>query len=133
MATSIFIVGNRHQMFKDLDLIAIVCLLEDKVQSTRPNYDAMLSWISQWQEDLRYYGPGTIDLQLEQLMAVPEAGVQLISLLSAVHDDLRQSGGTVPAPVLQNRCKAPGIIFRDYPVDLLMSAIERLMILLKQP
>lgn len=130
MATSIQVIGDRAESVNDLDLIALICLLEQEVESSPNVYETVAPLVARWQRDLANYGPGVIDLNLDGLVSSLNARAELVALLKAVDEKIRSSKKPVPASVLNARCSAPGITFHDYPLTNLTAAIGRLQALL---
>jgi hypothetical protein len=121
-------IGERVEPFNDLDLIAVLSLLDREVVSRPDEYLELRPLLSEWKRDLVTYGPGTIDLKLD---AVSHRGrAQLRSLLASVGDRVEQFGNSVPASVLTERLQVPGVRFNDYPVSVLRTVVNALRKLL---
>ena len=130
MANSIQTNGVKAETFNDLDLIVLVCLFDPEVTSVPDRYVALRTVIAGWKRGLTVYGPGTIDLELDDLASFEGERSQLISLLTAIDDKIDKFGETVPASLLNERCLVPGVTFRDYPTSLLKGAIKTIKTLL---
>lgn len=126
MASSIQVVGGHAETLNDLDLIALVCLLGQEIECQQVDLKLLLPFVARWQAGLKGYGPGTIDLQLEQIASSDEAKDQLLTALASVEERLEQYGNMIPATVLNKLCAVPGVDFRDYPTSLLSSAAAKL-------
>lgn len=126
MATSIQVIGDNGQAFKDLDLIAAVCLLERRLDATQIPEPKVQALVTRWQDALTGYGPGTIDLGLDDLSSDAELCAQLSLLLSTLRGEILSYGSVVPAALLNESNRAPGVTFYDYPVARLVVALERL-------
>jgi len=126
MATSIQTVGERAEAFNDLDLIAIVRLLGQEAAARPGEYSAITAVLARWERNLAAYGPGTIDLNFNDLASSDKRRSELILLLAAVDKGVGQFGKTIPSSVLNDRCAVPGVTFQDYPISLLRLAMTRL-------
>jgi len=126
MANSIQVSGGSVEVFNDLDLIAIICLLDLEVESQPGRHAAGATILSKWKRDLEGYGPGTIDLKISEMGSSDAAKSDLVSLLTAISEKADLYGKTVPAAVLNERCAPQGIKFYDFPVPLIKAAIARL-------
>jgi hypothetical protein len=132
MAASMQIVRERVKMFKDLDLIALICLMDIEHEGNKNKYDAFSSQFDQWKMNIKNSGPGTIDLELDSIAPSSSSHNQLLLMLDAVRDRLTSYQETVPATVLQERCPVEGVKFVDYPVMFLVDTIASLRELLEQ-
>jgi hypothetical protein len=127
MAHSVQRVGSRAQLFNDLDLIAVVSLLDREVASAASGYAELGPLLARWRRALAGYGPGTIDLGLTQLSETEQA--HLVPLLDAVYERLSLFGA-VPASLLQASNQAPGVHFNDFPAAIIKTSIGKLRDLL---
>jgi hypothetical protein len=130
MATSIQTVGNRTEIFNDLDLLAVLALLNEAATQRREECPSLEPFVKRWHENCVGYGPGTLDLGLEEVVANNAARKTLDQLLLVVERRLCGLGRTVPASLLAAWCKAPGIAFKDYPAEHVRSAMTRIRALL---
>ena len=119
-------------MFKDLDLIALVCLMDIERENNKGIYDSFSSQFDQWKMNIKNSGPGTIDLELDSITPLSSSYNQLLLMLDAVRDRLTSYQEKVPAAVIQERCPAEGVKFMDYPVTFLVNTIAGLRELLEQ-
>lgn len=126
MAHSIQVVGGKHEIFDDGDLIAVICLMGQALESHPNEYGGLRQPVTEWQENLKTYGPGTIELSLESLVSSADVVGQLLAFLEVVEDEIERFGKTVPALVLNERSRAPGVTFNDYPTALLARTVVRL-------
>lgn len=130
MATSIQTFGPQAQAFKDLDLLVLVCLLARQLDSAPTAYRAVAPFVAKWKQASAVYGPGTIDLELDELATSENAKLELLDLLRDVGQTLGQSGATIPSSILNSECRVPGVHFAEYPTSLLSAAIASLTNLL---
>jgi hypothetical protein len=138
MAHSIQTVGDRAESFNDLDLLVLICLAGQEVTSSAPSYPRLASFVKRWKHEVATYGPGTIDLRLDDLVTddlVTATGAlsELDSMLTALRARLEQHGRTIPAAVLNSECPTPGVTFYDYPTMHLANACDRLAQLVRRP
>jgi hypothetical protein len=113
MASSIQSYRERTSSFKDLDLIAILILLESELERDRTALQ-LGPVFAEWHKALDGYGPGTIDLRLNDLLSSEEMRQAMLALLDAVDARLRAFDKTVPAWILNGRWSVPDVIFLDY-------------------
>jgi hypothetical protein len=126
MAHSIQAFGGRSATFNDLDLLAVVSLLMAECEQSR--YEELGSVVGSWQDALRGYGPGVVDLDLDAIS--PTAKFELIAALAAIEIVVARST-FVRGSILDARCNAPGVKFADqYPTHYVLKAIEALRSLL---
>jgi len=119
-------------VFNDLDLMAILYLADLEVASRPSNYLTISATLTKWKQRLMTYGPGTIDLNLNELSSSNNAIPELIEILDTVNANLEKFGHAVPASILNQQCNAPGVRFFEYPTSLLRPAITRLRQLLTE-
>lgn len=130
MAHSIQTLKGRAESFNDLDLIAVLGLIEREVSRRPAEYEALRPRAAQWKRDLGGYGPGTIDLCLDESALSDQAQRDLRAVLSRLDDQLEQMGPKISAIVLNEVSGAPGVTFQDYPTSLLKDAVARLRALI---
>lgn len=130
MSTSFQVFGDRVEAFNDLDLIALVYLASRRVASEPDRYLAFAPMLADWILGIAVSGPGTIDLNLNNLIAPDTTRCELIALLTRIGEELSQFGDSVPASVLNKQQVAPNVKFHDYPVTLLSTALRALKSLL---
>ena len=125
MATSIQTIGDRAEVVNDLDLLALLAILKDTATQTRDRYSSLQPFMECWEENCVGYGPGTLDLRLEDIAADQITKSELEHLLMGVEGKLSGFGKTVPTSLL-SRCRAPGVTFNDYPTSKIKLTIERI-------
>lgn len=125
MAHTILEVGGRVEIIEDLDLLALLSLLLDKVQRESAKYSTLRGFLSDWRTGIALYGPGTMDLELEGIVESALARRELEALLLEVMNSLEQFGDTIPGSLLSNLCMAPGVEFVDYSTEMLRNTISR--------
>lgn len=131
MATSIQVVHGRSQLFNDLDVIALICLMTERVASVETSYVQLNSFITEWNEALMNYGPGTIDLKFDELVASSAAFHQFTSLIDNIYDEMKRIDMHVLTSTLNARCRAPGVHFANYRGGLLTRMIDEVRSLLQ--
>lgn len=121
MAHSIQVYHGRSEIFNDFDLMVLFIFLRDV---GNPPAFAIERAFPEWENTLRNYGPGLIDLALDE-----RTDAQLTRLgneLRSVRVRLSCSGNHIPAGFLQARNITPGMVFGDFPVPHLLDAAVRL-------
>lgn len=129
MATSILTIGDRAEVVNELDLLALLFLLIDSATQARERYSTLMPFIERWEKNCVGYGPGTLDLQLEDIVDDQETESELALLLKDVEGKLSSYRETIPASLLSS-CKAHGVTFKDYPISNVNSTIERIRTLI---
>jgi hypothetical protein len=130
MATSILVVGQRAELFNDLDLLVLLGLILEEMEDEPGHYPSLQSRASTWADCRESSGPGTIDLDLESLVQNAQAKRDLLELLSAVTRKLDVVGPYIPADVLNSRYAVRGVRFNDYSTARLSGAMEKIQNLL---
>jgi len=130
MATSIQIVGNKVEHFRDLDLIALICFMSDAVQQDPEAFSVIAPVVDSWNGALVDYGPGAIELGLDGVASSRQLTQELDLLLSRVAARITGFGPTIPSSFLNHRCQVPGVTFAEYSGVLLLQALEKLRNLL---
>ena len=126
MTTSIQVVGKRAETFDDLDLLGLLALVNEVRFRSRGKLDSLKPFIDSWKQNCIGYGPGMIDLDLEQISASVNAKSELEQLLKTVENRLGDFGETIPATTLMPWCEAPGVVFNDFPTMRIKKTIERI-------
>ena len=129
MAHSIQVIGTTSQVFNDLDLIALLCLMLDEVRRHPEEFSTIAPTVRGWSASLADYGPGVIELDLASLASSHVERNELEALLSLVERTARRFG-SIPASFLNTESCAPGIEFSDYQSDLVSRTVEKLRMLL---
>ena len=109
-------------MINDLDLMVLFMFLRDAGGVAGGGATDRL--LGEWEHSLRHYGPGLIDLALEQ-MTDAEAQ-EVAAAIREVRERVGTFGERVPESVLRARNITPGVVFADFPVRLLVEAAVRL-------
>jgi hypothetical protein len=129
MATSIQIVGSKHEAFNDLDLLVIVGLLVNRLRASPP--DGMLDKDRrEWERVLAQYAPGCIDLKLGALSADFGKKRAMFVALSLVNEDLLRRGELILGTTLNREVDVPGVRFSDYKTSTLLLVARKLAMLL---
>jgi hypothetical protein len=131
MAHSIQVIGDRSEIFNDLDLLALLILMNEELESNPRTYPLLVSIAGHWRDCCEIYTPGAIELNLEQLVSSEDARQQFETLLSTVSQKLERSGDTIPAIELNSRMRVPNATFFDYPTSLLLATIKKINRLLE--
>ena len=89
------------------------------------------AFVNEWNEALETYGPGTIDLKLDELVLSPDAHRQFVSMIHVIEDEIKDTEMHVLTSMLNTQCRVIGVRFIDYRGDLLTKAIANLRRLLQ--
>ena len=84
MGTSFQRFADRVEPFNDLDLVALICLMERALEANANEFVMIKPFVTQWQRGLESYGPGTIALKLDKPIssaALQAAAAKLEALL----------------------------------------------------
>ena len=130
MTTSIQAIGDRAEILNDLDLLALIALLNEVRYETREQLKSLQPFFDIWHGNCIGYGPGTLDLDLEGISANENAASELEQLLKTVDNKLGDFGDAVPAKVLATWCDAPGVTFTNYSTTKIKTTIERIRVLM---
>lgn len=126
MTHSIQVVGGKAAIFDDFDLLVLTGLMTSELRVHAGQYAALQTYADLWDECRTLYGPGVIDLQLDQAVVNADTRRQLDLLLKAVQQNLKQYGDAIPAERLNADWPVAGVQFSNYSVALLESAIVKL-------
>jgi hypothetical protein len=85
-----------------------------------------------WRLSLQQYGPGVIDLKIEELLQTPAQRQDFSELLDTILQNFAQYPSTIPASLLNERTAVfiMGVTFCDYKGSLLGDAVKKLQMLL---
>jgi hypothetical protein len=131
MAWSIQVVAGKSEVLHDLDILALLSLIQTEIDSNIDGYSALASFESAWRESLETYGPGTLELDLERLSSDPQGVAQFRHLLSKVRSRLVSFGELVPAVAITTGRRNHGVRFSDYKTSMLVAALDQLETLLQ--
>lgn len=115
-------------MVNDLDLIVIIGFALEIIRRS-PDFACFDNLATDWEKALRQYGPGVIDLKLEQFIATPDELRKFKALLSVILERTSQHDTRIPAQVLNELVSAHGVRFGDYSVFHVEEAVKRLQAL----
>jgi hypothetical protein len=132
MASSIQVVGSKFASFNDLDLLALLCLLVEEIEANPTAYGTVAPIVTEWHRQSATYGPGTIELGLDEIQPSDSARSELIASLEAVGQRAVRWGERIPESVLNRRCVAPGVRFVDFPVSAILDAGQKLQCLVSE-
>lgn len=124
MAHSIQIVGEHVEIFKDLDLLSLVVLLNRLAVEDDFHMSKARGIIKQWHAKCEVHGPGTLDLELDVIVNDPDSRSEIDRSLSLLEERVKGFGGFVPAEYL-NANRLRGIKFIDYDTNFVFSTIKR--------
>jgi len=131
MGHSIQIVADRLEIINDLDLFALIAIITTEPYNKR--FTSLNKCLVAWRNQIEVSGPGTIELNLEAIFADDSARIDMLSLLTEIENEYKRRGDAIPASVLNERCRAAGVIFNDYATRFLFSTTEAIRRLLLTP
>lgn len=118
MGHSVQLVGDRHSIFNDLDLMLVLLIMAERVQTHQPRFANLLPHAADWARSVEQRAPGVIQPGLETIIHDPEAVEQLPSLLTEVESMVRAFGDSIRIEVQKARWPLPGASL-DKPVPVL--------------
>src|SRR5689334_18360368 len=125
MAHSIQTYRGKSEVINDLDLLVIIGF-SIAIINHSTEFRGLQGLAGQWQESLRQYGPGTIDLKLEQIVVDPERLLSLERLLGKILEQISHYHEKIPADVLNERLSVSGVRFNDFDVANIEEAVKKL-------
>ena len=130
MAHNIQMFREKSLIIHDLDLIVLMAFALKLIREN-PQYAVLEECAEQWKCALANYGPGVLDLGLEELENAPTKIDALAALLTGIEVEVIRSGESVPASVLNALTdRVPGVVFSDYKVELILELIRAFRCLL---
>src|SRR3954454_723473 len=106
-----------------------ICMLEREATAAPGRYGRVTASVSRWKSDLANYGPGTIDLRLDETADAADL-LELRSLIMAADSNLAVKGEKLDGAAINEACRVPGVTFNDYPVVLVRRALSELKALI---
>ena len=85
-----------------------------------------------WRNPWEIYGPGCIDMKLDQLLQTPQDVRRLRFLLLESEKEFSLFGKSIPADILNSLVKSSDWKFGDFPVDRAIAASSDLRELIEQ-
>jgi hypothetical protein len=81
--------------------------------------------LSQWKHELQDYGPGVIDLQLEQIDTDARIA-SFLELLDVVSRQCESYGSCIPASIANSLSRAEGATYVDYSTAMIIDVVDKL-------
>lgn len=128
MAHSIQEYKGKSATFDDADLLAVIGFAIDLADRS-PRFEKIRNMINDWRASLPGYGPGVIELNLDQIAEDPKALRELKELLELIQQKISQYHDKIPAAVLNEELglKEPTrIVFYDYKISFVKEAVEKI-------
>jgi hypothetical protein len=128
MAHSLQTCRGKTSAINDGDLLVIIGFAVELANQS-PRFEKIRSLLDDWRAALPMYGPGVIDLNLDQFAQDPEAVRELTELLNLILHTISQDHKKIPAPVLNTELPikgATGVTFVDYEISFIQKAVERI-------
>lgn len=125
MATSIQVSLGRAEAFNELDLLVLVHLmLQAASQMSQTPETAEL--VSRLKIVCEGYGPGTMDLQLDDIRKNDVLRSAYLGILKVTMARLASAGPTVPARAIMTGWLTRGVRINDFSAELIRTASQRL-------
>ena len=132
MAHSLQTYRGKTEVLNDLDLLIILGFALEVIRESS-QFESLQSLAMAWQQVPKMYGPGVIDLKIDELIQTHTEVRELRKLLETVLQKASKYHETIPAPVLKKIVMVPGIRFNDYKVGWVNEAVKKLQTLIAQP
>jgi hypothetical protein len=126
MATSIQTFADRSTFLNDLDLLVLLHILIKVLQEKtgrKEEEERLISWSTDICEG---YGPGTIDLQLDDFAQDRKLTLAFLEALTCVEKRVRSVGASYPSRELITGWLTDGVIPSDYDPQLILDALAEL-------
>ena len=128
MAHSIQTCKGKSAVINDFDLLAIIGFAVELADQS-PRFEKIRNLLDDWRASLPMYGPGVIELNLDQSARDPEAVRELRELPKLILHKISQYHEKIPAAVLNNELPIKGITgvtFYDYKISFIKEAVEKI-------
>lgn len=132
MAHSIQVIGEKSVVLNDLDLLLLLRMMVDSVDSGAYQDTGLQQICARWRQCWETYGPGTIDLELAEISSHNSSKAKFLDLTRDIEKFLRAQPPILERSIINQRWRIKGIEFADYEVDRLIVAIEKIHALTKQ-
>jgi|GEM_PF-1493210 len=129
MAHSIQVYRGKHEVINDLDLVVIIGLALQIIQQST-QFESLQSLATEWQKALDLYGPGVIDLKINELTHAQVADLR--TLLKGAFQQALRYEEKIPAEVLKKMVKVSGVTFNDYRTEWVIEAVKKLQALIAE-
>jgi hypothetical protein len=125
--------NGKTVVINDLDLLIILGFALQIIDGS-PQFGNLADLAAEWKKIPSLYGPGVIDLKIDDLVETPSQVRELKTLLETVLEQASQYGnGEIPPDVLNKMVIVPGVIFNNPgKVDFINSAVRQLQVLLAE-
>jgi hypothetical protein len=125
MGHSILMHHGRHLILNDGDLLIVMGAMYDEILSHPGNYPTINQLVDHIADNRQGWGPGLIDLPLDQITQRPEGRAELASLLGRVEHLLVSLGPTLPEEHA-HRWAVKGLIWMDRELEPAITATREL-------
>ncbi len=123
--------AGRQVIINDHDLTVLIALLSRSLSATEDLPSELVNRIDEWVHSRDAWGPGLIDLKLDEVVQSEPESSALIRLLGSVEREAAGSRDTIPRGEISALLSEPSAIqTRDYPVAGLKKAVRGLIVLL---
>jgi hypothetical protein len=128
MGHSIQTFRGKTAIINDFDLFVLIGFSLEILPTLRqcPSLEGVSR---EWEQALRQYGPGVLDLKLDELLRTADQRREFGALLEDVKERIGEYKSKIPGSVLNEKIRIPGVVFYDYDVSLPINALEKLKVL----
>ena len=126
MGHSLQSVGDSRKWFNDLDLLLTTRIMVESFDQEPERFGRLAAIVDLWRQIPHAHGPGTIDLQLSELVSMPVAAPEFVELTHRSERLIERAGDPIPAGVANGRWRVPGVKFSDYESSRLVDTLARL-------
>lgn len=129
MGTSIQTIDQHSAILNDVDLLILMGLMVNQVSENPEAYSALDGFCRQWIHSRETYGPGTLDLNLQEISTEERSRIQFLRLLEDLKKRGLQNPTVLSADFLNTHFKVKGVRFFDCDADRILLAIDKLLAL----
>lgn len=124
-------VGAKKELFRDVDLCAILGLIIDEVSRDSTRYSTLSKHHEHWRSFTRTCGAGIIDLKLASIAEAEPTRKQFLDLLDRVSEEVRRKGPTIDIDKRRREWGIRGVRFGLYDATDLLQMISRIRTLVE--
>lgn len=127
---------DRTRMLNDIEIVTVVHIVLDMVRQASDSLqltDQVRALVDSWSALIDTYGPGLLDIDLNQFLRTDADRDSLLELLRASRDMLERFGPLIPGEYLNRIVDAPGVLeFVDRPTSEVQDAFDKFIELLME-
>jgi hypothetical protein len=126
LANSILSLGDSFRVVNDFDLLLLLGMMGEEFLAHRERYPALADEAKQWLEARIAYGPGTIEVDLDEILSCAEKRDQFKRLLERTEELLLLHGSVLGSTEIEQRWGCPGVQYFDYSTVSVLKALDSL-------